>query len=159
MRICCLRAASASCAERGEDRSSEIVPDEQQTMMSLWSMLRSPLIFGGDLTSIHSLDPCLQSRGDCDRSTQLEYEDSLFKGRSACMDCQRSVSGSGLCRPVSIFSTSPAHVHMAWSQLGVAVSSATVHELWTGETLSVSPDVSISLVAHAVSLYKIERRR
>jgi alpha-galactosidase len=36
-------------AERGKDRKTAFTPDEQYTLMSLWSIARSPLIFGGDL--------------------------------------------------------------------------------------------------------------
>jgi hypothetical protein len=36
-------------AERGVDRASLLTHDEQQTLMSLWSICRSPLMMGGDL--------------------------------------------------------------------------------------------------------------
>jgi len=36
-------------AERGDDRMSRLTHDEQQTLMTLWSITRSPLMFGGDL--------------------------------------------------------------------------------------------------------------
>jgi hypothetical protein len=36
-------------AERGDNRMSRLSPDEQQTMMSLFVMARSPLMFGGNL--------------------------------------------------------------------------------------------------------------
>ncbi|GIG38888.1 glycoside hydrolase family 27 protein [Cellulomonas phragmiteti] len=36
-------------AERGEDRSSRLTPDEQRTLLTLWVMARSPLMMGGDL--------------------------------------------------------------------------------------------------------------
>ncbi|NML66576.1 Melibiase subfamily [Hymenobacter sp. RP-2-7] len=38
-------------AERGDDRQSRFTPDEQRTLMTLWSIFRSPLMFGGDLPS------------------------------------------------------------------------------------------------------------
>lgn len=38
-------------AERGNDRMSRFTHDEQYTLMSLWSIFRSPLMFGGDLPS------------------------------------------------------------------------------------------------------------
>lgn len=38
-------------AERGDDRRSRFTADEQQTLMSLWAIARSPLMFGGDLPS------------------------------------------------------------------------------------------------------------
>ena len=33
----------------GEDRMTRFTPDEQRTMMSLWCLFRSPLMFGGEL--------------------------------------------------------------------------------------------------------------
>ena len=38
-------------AERGDDRQTRFTPDEQRTLLTLWSIFRSPLMFGGDLPS------------------------------------------------------------------------------------------------------------
>ena len=38
-------------AERGDDRMTRFSRDEQYTLMTLWSIFRSPLMFGGDLPS------------------------------------------------------------------------------------------------------------
>src|SRR5579872_3435882 len=38
-------------AERGDDRQTRFTHDEQRTLMSLWSIFPSPLMFGGDLPS------------------------------------------------------------------------------------------------------------
>ena len=37
--------------ERGEDRMTRLTKDEQYTLMSFWTIFRSPLMFGGDLPS------------------------------------------------------------------------------------------------------------
>ncbi|GAA1570785.1 glycoside hydrolase family 27 protein [Kribbella hippodromi] len=36
-------------AERGDDRGSRLSTDEQKTLLTLWTMARSPLMMGGDL--------------------------------------------------------------------------------------------------------------
>ena len=38
-------------AEWGDDRQTRFTKDEQRTLMTLWSIFRSPLMFGGDLPS------------------------------------------------------------------------------------------------------------
>ncbi|MVN76014.1 alpha-galactosidase [Hymenobacter sp. HMF4947] len=38
-------------AERGDDRPTRFTPAEQRTLLTLWSIFRSPLMFGGDLPS------------------------------------------------------------------------------------------------------------
>lgn len=35
--------------ERGDERWTNFTPDEQQTMMTLWTIFKSPLMYGGDL--------------------------------------------------------------------------------------------------------------
>ncbi|MGB8490295.1 MAG: NPCBM/NEW2 domain-containing protein [Bacteroidales bacterium] len=37
--------------ERGDDRMTRLTKDEQYTLMSFWTIFRSPLMFGGDLPS------------------------------------------------------------------------------------------------------------
>lgn len=37
--------------ERGKDRMTRLTEDEQYTLMTLWTIFRSPLMFGGDLPS------------------------------------------------------------------------------------------------------------
>jgi hypothetical protein len=147
-------------AERGEDRNSRLSPDEQRTLMSLWSMLRSPLIFGGDLTS---LDPFTRSLLTNNEVLAIDQHSSNAKIVYSKGDLHvwtaKGASPGALYVALFNFSDSPEHVDMAWSQLGVTVSSASVHELWTGETQHSSPDVDTSLAAHGVALYKIEIRR
>ncbi|MDZ7835688.1 MAG: hypothetical protein U5K84_10640 [Alkalibacterium sp.] len=36
----------------GSDRMTRFTQDEQKTMMTLWSLFRSPLLFGGELTDL-----------------------------------------------------------------------------------------------------------
>jgi hypothetical protein len=38
--------------QRGPDRQSKLTPDEQRTMMTLWCIARSPLMWGGDPLSL-----------------------------------------------------------------------------------------------------------
>ena len=42
-------------AERGDDRQTRFTHDEQRTLLTLWSIFRSPLMFGGDLPSNNAL--------------------------------------------------------------------------------------------------------
>ena len=147
-------------AERGEDRNSRLSPDEQRTLMSLWSMLRSPLIFGGDLTS---LDPFTRSLLTNNEVLAIDQHSSNVKIAYSKGDLHAWTARGGSPGVVYValfnFSDSPEHVHLPWSELGVTISSAGIHELWTGETQRVSPEVDASLAAHGVALYKIEIRR
>jgi alpha-galactosidase len=147
-------------AERGEDRSSRLTHDEQKTMMSMWSMLRSPLIFGGDLPSLDPFTRSLLTNTEVLNIDQNSSNTSIAYSKGDLhVWTSKGASPEVVYAALFNFSDSPAHVHMTWSQLGIAISSASIHELWTGETQRASPDVDVSVAAHGVVLYKIERRR
>ena len=144
-------------AERGEDRTSRLSPDEQRTMMSLWSMLHSPLIFGGDLTSLDPFTLALLTNSEVlaidqhASNTKIAYsKDDLHiwtaKGEQAGVDYVA----------VFNFSDSPATVNMNWSKIGIQAPSAIVHELWTNTALRTAPVLDATLPAHGVALYKME---
>ncbi len=147
-------------AEQGNDRESRLSHDEQKTMMSLWSMLHSPLIFGGDLPSLDPFTRSLLTNRELlaidQHATQSKIaytKDDLHiwtaKGEQAGVDYVALFN----------FSNSPARVQMAWRQLGIPVSPESIHELWTGKTVRASSSVDANVAAHGVVLYKIESRR
>jgi alpha-galactosidase len=147
-------------AERGEDRSSRLTHDEQMTMMSMWSMLHSPLIFGGDLPSLDPFTRSLLTNTEVLNIDQHSSNATIAYSKDDLHIWTAKGAPPGVVYAALFnFSDSPAHVHMAWSQLGITVSSASIRELWTGETLRGSPDVDASVAAHGVVLYKIERHR
>ena len=47
------------CGASGAGRRSRFTPDELRTLMTLWCMFRSPLILGGDLTSMTEFETSL----------------------------------------------------------------------------------------------------
>jgi len=147
-------------AERGDDRTTRLTPDEQKAMMSLWSMMHSPLIFGGDLTS---LDPFTRSLLTNTEVLNIDQHSSnttiTYSKDDLHVWTAKGASPGVVYAALFNFSDAPTHVHMAWSQLGVAVSSTSIHELWTGETLRASPNVNVDLAAHGVALYKLQSRR
>lgn len=144
-------------AERGEDRNSRLTPDEQRTLISLWSMLRSPLIFGGDLTSLDPFTRSLLTNSDV---LEIDQHSSNTKIAYSKNDLHVWTAKGKLPGVLYValfnFSDSTVHAHMAWEQLGVVVTPASIHELWTGKTLRGSSAVDASLAAHGVVLYKIE---
>jgi len=147
-------------AERGEDRNSRLTHDEQKTMMSMWSMLRSPLIVGGDLPSLDPFTRSLLTNAEVLNIDQRSSNTTVaYSEGDLHVWTSKGASPDVVYAALFNFSDSPAHVHMAWSQLGVSVSSASIHELWTNEALRGSPNVDANVAAHGVVLYKIERRR
>ena len=68
-------------AERGDDRASLLTHDEQYTLMSMWSIFRSPLMFGGDLPSSDAFTVGILTNPDV-----LEVDQHSANGREVYRD-------------------------------------------------------------------------
>ncbi len=67
-------------AERGVDRYSLLTHDEQITLMTLWAIYRSPLMFGGDLPSNDEFTLSLLTNAEMLRLNQASHDNrELFR--------------------------------------------------------------------------------
>jgi len=144
-------------AERGDDRLSRLTQDEQRTVMSLWAMLRSPLIFGGDLPS---LDPF--TRGLLTNRDVLEIDQHGSKARSVYAQDELHVwtayDERRGARYVAIFNLSdaPQRVRLDWKQVEINRAPAHLRELWSGMTVDSPRAIDATVVAHGTVLYRVE---
>jgi hypothetical protein len=146
-------------AKEGGGTPSKFTPDEQQTVMTLWSIFRSPLIFGGDLPSLDlatltliTNDEVLTVNQHSDHNHQSLQEKNI---RAWTADVPNSSD-----RYVALFNLrdSSARVNLPWSKLGVSANSAGVRDLWTHASLGRQNGVQVELRPHASILYRISPR-
>ena len=145
-------------AERGEPRWTAFTKDEQYTLMTLFSIFRSPLMFGGDLPS------------------NDEFTLSLITNRDVLNVNQHSINGKQLFREndliawsaddpktgdkyLALFNASDslkvADISVRFSQLGLK-GSHTVINLWNGEKLGKFTDSFTQTInMHGAGLYRI----
>jgi len=79
-------------AKRGEDRASLFSHDEQYTLMTLWSIFRSPLMFGGDLPSSDAFTISLITNPEV-----LEVNQNSTDGHHDRLHCRCSGQASKVC--------------------------------------------------------------
>ncbi|WOF41979.1 glycoside hydrolase family 27 protein [Sphingopyxis indica] len=121
------------------ERDSRFTPDEQQTLMTLWSIARSPLIMGGDLRHLDSKTLTLLTNKEVIAVNQSSRENRPHQaGQDARIWSARTASGDD--RYVALFNIgdSPREVSIALPDLGVK-GAVRVRDLWTGtdqETLT-----------------------
>lgn len=136
------------------DRWTRFTRDEQQTMMSLWAIFRSPLMFGGELRDNDEWTLSLL--------TNEEVLDVLRHGRGARQlyrENERIVwtsEGSEGVRYVALFNASDdvQTLQVTPSQLGTdAIGS--VRDLWNREELGTLGELSFTLAPHASILLKL----
>ncbi|MEU4449257.1 alpha-galactosidase [Actinosynnema sp. NPDC050801] len=138
----------------GEPRYSNLTPDEQYTLMTLWSITKSPLMWGGDLTQNRASELALMTN-----SAVLAVDQHSTNNRRLYGGTQEvwtaDVPGSA-DRYVALFNRggSTANVSVTLSDLGIG--SATVTDLWSGAGLgTASGTLTRSLPAHGSGLYRL----
>jgi hypothetical protein len=138
-------------------RDTKFTPDEQRTLMTLWSIARSPLIMGGDLRHLDA------------RTLALLTNRAVLAVNQASTDNQPHFVADGTriwsARPedapadryLALFNTTDAsrEVGLALSYLGLKGDVA-VTDLWSGASLGRARGRFVqSLPAHGAGLYRL----
>lgn len=146
--------------EVGKDRMTNLTKDEQYTLMTLFTIFRSPLFFGGDLPSNDKFTLSLLTNRDVLKmhanSTgvrQLFSED----GKVAITSKDEK---SGLTY-LALFNTGDSgnlDVEVELSDLGLE-GRVKITDMWSGKVTGYSSgSFSADLAAHASGLYKLESK-
>jgi hypothetical protein len=138
----------------GSPRYSNLTADEQRTLMTLWSITRSPLMWGGNLTENRAAELALMTNAavlavDRNSTNNRQLSGGTFQVWAA------DVTGS-TNRYVALFNRSGATATVSLSLADLGIGSATVTDLWSGAGLgTVNGTLSRSLPAHGAGLYRL----
>jgi hypothetical protein len=140
----------------GGGAPSKFTPDEQQTVMTLWSIFRSPLIFGGDLPSNDAATIALITNEDV-----LEVNQHSHGGRQVLDRNNVRVWLATASEPdkryVAVFNLGDTaqNVSLGWKELGVSGNVQEVRDLWSRKSLGSMAVLKVNLRPHASVLYKV----
>jgi alpha-galactosidase len=138
----------------GSPRYSNFTADEQRTLMTLWSITRSPLMWGGNLTENRASELALMSNGAVLAVDQNGTNNRQLYGGTRPV-WVADVPGTNH-KYAALFNreTSPASVTVTLADLGIG--SAAVTDLWSGTNLgTVSGTLTRSIPAHGAALYRL----
>jgi hypothetical protein len=148
-------------AERGDDRKSRLTAAEQQTLMSLWSIARSPLIFGGDLPTSDEATIALLTNDEVLAVNQKAAKSRQLFARENQVAWTSDAAGSA-DRYLAVFNLAdqqPADVRVEWKDLNIS-GSVRVRDLWTHTDLGSSADGrAFHLPPHGSGLYRLTPAR
>jgi alpha-galactosidase len=143
-------------AKEGGGSPSKFTPDEQRTVMTLWSIFRSPLIFGGDLPSLDPQTLALITNDEVIALNQHSNNNhqSLEQGNIRAWIADAPESDD---RYVAVFNLadSSAKINLPWKKLGVNANLAEVRDLWSHASLGRRNGAQVQLRPHASVLYRI----
>ncbi len=139
--------------ERGVDRMSGFTKPEQYTLMNLWAMFRSPLMFGGDLPSNDEFTLSLLTNDEVLAVNQNSANNKQLKEENGLIVWTADVPGTE-DKYVAFFNTNDAgisDISVTFAELGIS-GNYSVKDLWSKEekgtvadklTISVEPHVSV----------------
>jgi alpha-galactosidase len=146
-------------AERGDDRSSLFTHDEQQTLMTLWSIFRSPLMFGGDLPSNDSFTLALLTNSEVLDVNQHSTggHQSYHAGNTIAWTANAPDSSA---KYLAVFNVGDASEDAAldWADVGIKSKNVNVRDLWSHKDLGNEGRINVSLAPHASVLYKVDSK-
>jgi hypothetical protein len=146
----------------GRSRRSSLTANEERTMMTLWSIAKSPLIIGGDLSSLAG-DP--DTFGLLTNDAVLQVDQHSAKNRRIALDAESAVWAAEDPQSsdvfVALFNRSGAarSVSVRLSDLGLSGGAHGIKDLWTGDDLGKREEsLERSLDSHAAGLYRISAK-
>jgi alpha-galactosidase len=139
----------------GRGAPTKFTPDEQQTVMTLWSIFRSPLIFGGDLPSNDAVTTALitnQEVIDVDQQSNGGHQ-VLEKGNLRVWTADARLPGE---KYVAVFNLGDAaqDANLGWNELGISGSVKGVRDLWSHGSVPAD-GIHVDLRPHASELYRV----
>ena len=142
--------------KNGAPQQTRFTPDEQQTLMTLWSIFRSPLIFGGDLPSADAATLALLTNREVLDVNQNSSDNRqvLERGnvRVWLADAQDLKE-----KYTAVFNLGDAieTLRLDWSELGIQTTNPAVRDLWQHKNLGRQQHLDIALRPHASALYRL----
>ncbi|WP_442681142.1 glycoside hydrolase family 27 protein [Sphingomonas sp. ASY06-1R] len=137
-------------------RDSRFTRDEQRTVMTLWSIARSPLIMGGDLRHLDAATLGLLTNREVLAVNQASSDNQPhFIADNTRIWSARPADGKG--RYVALFNTGKAETEVSISLADLSLSGTQpVRDLWAGRQLApVYNKFSQRIPSHGAGLYRV----
>ena len=146
----------------GAPRSTRLTPTEQQTMLTLWAMARSPLILGANLTLLDDATYKLLTNPDLIRIDQTATRSGqvLHDGDIIVWTADLPADSPDGSIALAFFNTGESQVVLDSSFEAYNLEAATYHikDVWTGKTLNKVKSVeNLSLEPHACVLWLLKK--
>ena len=135
---------------------SHLTADESRTLMTLWSMARSPLVAGTNLTKMDPATEALYTNPEVIALDQHSRENRELS-RHGSLVAWKATPESGGGQYVAVFNLGGAaqEVNYSWKDLGLGEGTHAVRDLWARKELGKTASLKTSLPAHASMLYRV----
>jgi hypothetical protein len=150
----------------GEPRQSRLTQDEQRTEFTLWSIARSPLIFGGNLTRLDAFSRSLMTNqillfvnqnSNYSHPVDVSALGPGFENIRVWRGTVGAQGDRGYAEYIAFFNlgSGPAAVHVAWKSLGLEDRKYIAENAFDDSLSKESKDVSLTLPSHGCTLFQL----
>ncbi len=138
----------------GQPRQSRYTPDEARTMVTLWSVARSPLMIGANLTRMDAATESLLTNREVLAVDQHSTDNRpVIQSDSTVIWTARL----GSARIVAVFNRGDASQQIVypWAKLGLDGKTYQVRDLWQQKETGAKQSLEVNLPPHAAALYSL----
>ncbi len=143
-----------------EARNSGLTPDEQQTLITLWAISRSPLMLGGDL---HHLDARILNLLTNPEVISVDQKSTnnhpLIRTADTVLWTARPSDGGGTFVALFNLADTRQTLHYSWNQLGIMLQKKDrLRDLWQLKSDKINKHqegITVTLAPHASALYRV----
>lgn len=140
------------------ERDTKLTPDEQQTLMSLWSIARSPLIMGGDLRHLDATTLALLTNPEVLAVNQKSEGNRPHKADPGMRIWSARASGTTRIHYLALFNIEdkPREFTFDLSRLNLGGATVSCRNLWARRDLgSATSNIRHTLPAHGSALLRL----
>jgi alpha-galactosidase len=137
---------------------TRFTPDEQQTVMTLWAIIRSPLIMGGDIRRIDRKTLELLTNPEVITVNQ-KSRNNIPALQSGDMQVWTAAAQDGSLRYAAFFNLGEKEldVNTTAAEIGLPAGSYSVRDLWKRVKVGVSDRIQLRLAPHASALFELHQ--
>jgi alpha-galactosidase len=144
----------------GQPRASRLTPDEQRSMIDLWSIVRSPLVYGGDPLTTDAATLALLTNPDVIQVDQHSRDNkNVILTHDLAVYTARPASGSGAYVAIFNREDKPQEITLTLAQLGLEQQSSVAYDLWSkkrsapvNQVDQADQAIHLTLAAHASTI-------
>lgn len=141
----------------GEPRATRLNNDEQRTLLTLWSIFRSPLIMGGNLLLSDEWTKSLLTNSDVIAVDQHSRNNHAVKTNiKQAVWLAEHDDAKGYYLALFNRSDERQTIHYAWSELGLKDQEYRLRDLWKQRDLGRTDSIMVNLPAHGSVLYSLK---
>jgi alpha-galactosidase len=137
-------------------RATRLTHDEQRTQLTLWSIFRSPLMMGGNLTLCDEWTTSLLTNAEVLAVDQHSTGNrAVISTEKVALWVARPKSGDGYYVAVFNLDSAPQTLKYSWKEVGLLEAKYHSRDLWGHKDLAPEESLTVTLPPHAAALYKV----